>query len=78
MDEIINKINFVGERVFYNPTPLIDYEMLIKNSTSSKNVVVCDKLGDDDTDEEEDFDEEKSFSQKHKRHSHKAKKHHKK
>ena len=35
MDEIINKINFVGERVFYNPTPLIDYEMLIKNSLGS-------------------------------------------
>ena len=40
----------------FGDSSTIDYEMLIKNSTSSKNVVVCDKLGDDDTDEEEDFD----------------------
>jgi len=40
MDEIINKINFVGERVFYNPTPLIDYEMLIKNSLGSNALFV--------------------------------------
>jgi len=40
----------------FGDSSTIDYEMLIKNSTSSKNVVVCDKLGDDDTDDEEDFD----------------------
>jgi len=29
---MIDKINIIGEKVFYNPKPLIDYDMLIKKS----------------------------------------------